>query len=198
MNKSLVYKSIIILPIAANSKSTGKIEELTKEELHKQGPGEDASKDEIKKDTMKNYDPFTGLDQTETAELLGDNGMSKGDNMMSSEGKFMERDSAESKSVAADVNKNVKRLTSLQETINEIDKQAAELIKKDQEKRKIFVQHFKKSKQKAEKQLQDFVSMLQRLRVKKGEQSSTVISKRLQKLIDRVDGNVQAYRSKLE
>ena len=129
---------------------------------------------------------------------MTDNGMSKGDNMMSSEGKFVERESVESKSAASDVNKNIKRLISLQETINEIDKQAAELIRKDQEKRKIFVQHFKKSKQKAERQLQDFVSMLQRLRVKKSAESSTVVSKRLQKLIDRVDGNVQAYRSKLE
>ena len=123
--------------------------------------------------------------------------MSKGDNMLSTEGQFMSKEAKTAKSSASKVSKNVKRLLSLQEAINDIDKQASALIKKDQEKRRIFIKDFSKSKRKVEKRIGDFVKLMKDLKLRKNKEKNKQTEERLDKLIKRVEGNIRKYQSKL-
>ena len=133
----------------------------------------------------------------EASETSADNSMSKGDGMLSTEGQLAGRDTKNAEQGLSKINENVKRLISLQNTINGLNKQAAKLVKKDREKRQKFMRDFHKSKRKVEKQIGEFKKLLNDLRIKKSKENDRNIKGRLEKLIRRVAGNVKKYKSKL-
>ena len=144
--------------------------------------------------------PGEGLDASgkDQEEPMSDNTMSKGDNMLSSEGQPIGKDAkTSSKSGASKINENVQRLISLQDTIDQIDKQAEALIRKDREKRKIFIEQFSKSKRKVEKQIIEFRKLMKNLKSRKSKEKDDKKVARLEKLIRRVNENIRKYNLKL-
>ena len=172
----------MLLPLGPEDSSTL----ASKREMHKTGPdgASDAAKEEPKV-------------ESETNETPSDNTMSKGDSMLSTEGQFIGRDPKNEEQSVSKINENVKRLISLQSTINEINKQAAALIKKDQDKRRIFLKSFFRSKRKVEKQIGEFKKLMIDLKLKKSEENDKNNKARLEKLIRRVNGNIKNYKAKL-
>jgi len=211
------FTSFITKPLVSTiDESKGSTQEKSKDDLSNfwkdfgynpeasSGPS-DSGKDLQEGDKNLQKDPVEGpgavkdelKNSPEVNEISADNSMSKGDGMLSTEGQFAGRDAKSAEQGLSKINENVKRLISLQNTINGLNKQAATLIRKDREKRRKFMRDFHKSKRKVEKQIGEFKKLMNDLRIKKSKESDRNIKGRLEKLIRRVGGNIKKYKSKL-
>eukprot|EP00795_Rhopilema_esculentum_P014393 gene14393-5444_t len=156
------------------------------------------SEEEVKGKEVEKETKTDSKDKTEADEMVEElNPMSKGDGMVSTEGKLFEKKLKKDGSVA-ELTDEIKKLFSLQEAIDEVDKQAEELIKKDREKRTIFVNHFGKSKQKAEKQITDLRMLLNQLTVKKSSEKGDKNAQHLELMIKKIEQNLRLFQQRID
>ena len=137
------------------------------------------------------------IDESEANEVLVDNVMSKGDSMLSTEGQFVKKEITNTEESVSKIKENEKSLLSLKDKVDRINKQAATLIKKDQEKMRIFMKEFSRSKKKIEKQIGEFKKLMNNLSLRKRKEHDKNNKERLGKLIRRVDENIKNYKAKL-
>ena len=144
---------------------------------------------------------FSKPANSETDEAHVDDKMSKGEDVLSSEGKFFEKDDKNKigkMQESSDTSKKVQQLISLRKRIEEIDKKTELLNKKDRDMKRSLVQMFTRTKKNALKQIRGFKALLQRLKKKQGTSKREKVMKMLDKLIQRVKGNIKTHQDNLK
>ncbi len=121
--------------------------------------------------------------------------MSKGENMVSSEGRFIERNGE--KFIVKPDSPEVKNILSLQKKLKEIDEKAEFLRKQDRRMRGVLEKQYVRTRKKALDQIKSFKKLLQKLVDKKAKVKFQKSANALDLLIEKVTKNIKTYKKKI-